>query len=288
MLIISYSETLVWDSCPRQYYYQFARNLISNDLPDALTTGTKGHGLLQSFYRALQSGFDKEEAQRHVNSAAKKMMESPLFDPSVGDLLKAWSLVNKYIDETDFNIEVAEVENRFLMPLSNFTDDPLLMNVVIGFTPDVVFKRKGDFYTVEDAKFVGRAWSQKKLNRFPQAKLYEVFLRKMGYNVTRSSIRFFNTTTNKITDYGTTMTPQEPEILMRDFTGTVREIVEYRRRAAFTADGPDVLANTRRTMNYSTCQNCYFEEPCTTEAQGKDASKIFKYRYRKNDYDYNS
>src|ERR1700754_1137997 len=137
MTIISYSETLVWDSCPRQYYYQFIQKKISNDLPEALTTGTKGHQLLQSFYRALQSGADKEMAQDYVHQSAKQMMESPFFDLAKGDLLKAWSLVDKYIRETEFNMEIAEVENRFLIPLSFFSDDPWLADVQVGFTPDV-------------------------------------------------------------------------------------------------------------------------------------------------------
>ncbi len=283
-MIISFSETLTWDSCQRQYYYQRVLNKMPNDHPDAMSTGTKGHQLLQSFYRAIQTGADKDSAKDYVDKAARQMMQSPFFDPATGDLLKAWSLVSKYIDETDFNVEILEVENRFLIPLSLFTDEPLLQDVQIGFTPDVVFRRKGGFCTVEDSKFVGRAWSQKKLNRFPQAKLYGIFLRKMGYNVTQASIRFFNTTKLTITTHPDTMTPQEPEILLRDFTNTVREIVNYKR----AADDEIVLSETRRTMNYSSCQYCFFEQVCTAEAQGKDSSKLLKYMYRDSNYDYNS
>lgn len=289
-MIISYSETLSWDSCPRQYYYQNVLNLTPNELSEPITTGVKGHHLLQSFYRALQEGKDKETAKDYVYQSAKHLMESPFFDPNSMDLLKAWSLVNKYIDDTDFNVEIIEVENRFLIPLSYFYDDPFLSDVTIGFTPDVVFKRPGNYCTVEDSKFVGRAWSQKKLHRFPQAKLYGIFLRKMGYNITRSSIRFFNTTKSTITDYGDTPTLQEEKILIRDFVATVKEIVNYKRAALAIYDDPQAMSNTRRTMNYTQCDHCFFEQPCTMQAQGKEeqASKILKHMFRKNDYDYNS
>lgn len=286
-MIISYSETLSWDSCPRNYYYQNVLGLVPNELSEPITTGTKGHQLLQSFYRALQTGADKEIAKEYVYESAKHLMESPFFDPNSMDLLKAWSLVNKYIDDTEFNTEIIEVENRFLIPMSFFTDNPFLSDVTIGFTPDVVFKRPGNFCTVEDSKFVGRAWSQKKLHRFPQAKLYGIFLCKMGYNVTRSSIRFFNTTKNTITDYGDTPTPQEQETLIRDFTATVQEIAEYRRMIKI-ADPQ--LKGPRRTMNYNICDSCFFEQPCTMQAQGKNeqASRVLTHMFKENDYDYNS
>jgi hypothetical protein len=280
-VIVSYSETLAWDSCPRQYHYQHDLKIIPVDLSDALSKGIKGHGLLQYFYQGLQDGLPVAEAKERVRIKAKQYLDVPGLNPEMADLLVVWGLVNQFIDTTDFSsYEVAIVENRYLFPLNRFTDDPLLSDVQIGFTPDVVLKRKGGFYTVEDAKFIGRAWSQKKLNRFPQAKLYELFLNDMGYNVTRSSIRFFNTKTNKITVHGESMTPQEGEILKRDFVKTVREIVIY--KAGIHHE------QTRRTMNYNNCQYCFFEQPCTAEAQGKDASKIIKHLFKRNDYDYSA
>jgi hypothetical protein len=289
LLIISYSETLSWDSCPRQYYYQIIQKITPVEASEPLSVGIKGHSLLQHFYQGLQEGLSVEESKKRVHQKAKQYLDVPGLNPEMAELLKAWGLVSKYIELTDFSsYKIAIVENRFLFPLNRVTDDPMLAEVQIGFTPDVVLERKGGFYTVEDAKFIGRAWSQKKLNRFPQAKLYEIFLRDMGYNVTRSSIRFFNTSTNKITVHGDSMTPQEPAILIRDFVKTVKEIVAYKRLAPMISDDPTVLSETRRTMNYSNCQYCWFETVCTTEAQGKDASKIIKHLYKRNDYDYSA
>lgn len=277
--IVSFSEIVKWDTCPRQYYYSFVQNLSPVDQSESLSTGNKGHKLLQSFYTSLQEGKSKEEASLIVQHSAKKFLDS-LHAIEIGPILKSWSLVDKYIRETDFNVEAALVENRFLLPASNFSDDPFLDNVLIGFTPDVVFRRKGGFYDVEDAKFVGKAWSKKKINRFPQAKLYQTFLRKMGYNVSRSSIRFFNTTTNQITQHNATLPATEEHILINDFMGAVREVLTYRRTLQ------EAKAYTRRTMNNNTCQFCFFEEICTTEAQGKNATQVIKYQFVKSDYNY--
>lgn len=249
-------------------------------MSDPMSLGTKGHKLLQYFYEALSSGDSKEVAVKRTQEVAVANLKAEGI-ADVGTLLKSWMLVDNYIRDNEFPRESVLVENRFLIAASNFTGDPYFDDVQIGFTPDVVFKR-GNFYDVEDAKFVGRAWSQKKLNRFMQAKLYQIFLRQMGYNVSRSTIRFFNTTTGKITRKDYVLGIDEETILIRDFLRAVQEALEFRSRS-------DLYKNSaRRTMNYSTCQYCFYEEICTLEAEGKDASKTIKYQFVKSDYDYNS
>lgn len=280
--IISFSELFTWDSCERQYFYAYELNIRPQQMSNPMSLGTKGHRFLQYFYEALASGDSKEVALKRTQEiAADTIKESTIQLADVGTLLRSWMLVDNYIRDNEFPRESVLVENRFLIAASNFTADPHFADVQIGFTPDVVFKR-GNFYDVEDAKFVGRAWSQKKLNRFMQAKLYQIFLRQMGYNVTRTTLRFFNTTTGKITRKDYVLGIDEETILIRDFIKAVREALEFR---DYTEMGK---SQARRTMNYSTCQYCFYEEICTLEAEGKDASKTIKYQFVKSDYDYNS
>lgn len=276
-MIISFSELSKWDTCHRQYYYSFGLNLRPLEESDPISTGLKGHWLLQIFYTAMQNGATQEEARKIVEKKAAELLDQNKFT----DLIKAWLLVDKYIKETDFTSEAVLVETRFQYPARFLSNDPRLSDVQIGFTPDVVFKRKGGFYDVEDSKFVGRAWSQKKLNRFPQAKLYQILLQRMNYNVSRSSIRFFNTATNKITVNNAELKPAETDNLISDFVDGMLEVIDYRDRWK-----PGYAYPLRRTMNYSACQYCAFEEPCTLEAQGKDASKTLKYQFKKSEYDY--
>lgn len=289
--IVSYSEVFRWDTCPRQYYYNFVLGLQAEEMSATITTGTKGHRLLQTFYESLKAGLTKEQAHEKVKETANKLLYPP---PKAGlmktldlsnsapafDLLKAWTIVDNYIRDTEFDIEAALVENRFLISASLFSDDPVLQSVQIGFTPDVVFKRPGDMYTVEDAKFVQRAWSKSKLNRFQQAKLYQIFLRRMGYNVTQSCIRFFNVQTSEVKPQYYTLKDEEEKTLITDFMRAVKEVIIYRQQPI------SALSNTRRTMNYTACQFCAFEFPCTLEAEGKDASKTLQNLYVRKDYDY--
>lgn len=272
--IVSFSEVFKWDTCQKQYHYSFIQKLRPFETADAMLTGTKGHRLLQDFYSLLKEGKTKEVAQKEIQASASKiLLEDGRFD---GTLLKSWTLVDNFIRDTEFKAEVAEVENRFLIPLSMIT--PTLTDIQIGFTPDVVFKRTGDFYDVEDAKFVGRAWSKSKKEMFHQAKLYQIFLRRMGYNVSRSSVRFFNVKTGDISVDTAKLETGEEKELITDFVDAVTEVVNYRRTQP---------SRGRRTQNYTTCQYCPFQYPCYLERQGKDATKTLEANYMKSDYDYN-
>lgn len=283
-MIISFSEVFKWDTCNRQYYYNFILGVQPQEGSVAMDIGTKGHKLLQSFYTLMSEGKTQEEAQVITRQNANNLLRNESME-EMSALLTSATLVDNYIRSTDFKSKAILVENRFLIPVEMVAPEFLveeygLQGVQIGFTPDVVFERAGGFCDVEDSKFVGRAWSQKKMNRCPQAKLYQTFLMKMGYKISRSTLRFFNTTTGKVTSKNYELFPAEEKILISDFIRTVGEVVKYREQSS------ELHPFTRRTMNYTTCQFCYYETPCTLEAEGKDASKTLKYQFRKNDYDY--
>lgn len=275
-LIVSFSEISKWDTCKLQYYYSFVLGYRPSEESEAISNGIIGHDLLQSFYESMKQGNSKEEAIETVHHKAKIHLDRAKKNLNSKSLLTAWTLVDNYIRDTDFTSEAFLVENRFLIPVEMLTGNPFFKDVQIGFTPDIVFKRQGDFYDVEDSKFVGRAWSKNKLDMFPQAKLYQIFLRRMGYNVSRSGVRFFNVATGKTAVSYEQLSSLEEDVLIESFLGAVAEVVEYR-------NNPYTL---RRTFNYSTCQYCAFVTPCSMEAQGKDASKTFKYFFIKSAYDY--
>lgn len=277
-MIISYSELFKFDTCKRAFYYNYVKSLRPNELSAPMDIGTKGHRLLQDFYTSLQEGKTKEEAIGIVTESANKVLiQNGFIDPN---MVKAWTLVFNYMNDNEFSAEAVLVESRFIFPFSLLCGDPEYADIEIGFTPDVVFKRTGDFHDVEDAKFIGRAWSGKKMDHFTQAKLYQIFLRRMGYKVSRSITRFFNTTTAKISYKAAVLAPGEEEILIRDFIAAVKDLIDYKRLP------PEKLEQSRRTTNYSTCQYCFFSYPCALEQQGKDATNTFKNEYTKSDYDY--
>lgn len=279
MTIVSYSEIFKIQTCVRQYYYNFTLNRRPITMSDAITTGVDGHGLLQSFYEFLQKGKTKQEAWDFVKNQVAMKMGKLHFTES-GSLIKAWTLVDNYIRETEFPYKAVLVENRFLLPVAKLDTDPALSHVQIGFTPDLVLERPGGFLDVEDYKFVARAWSRSKANRYQQAKLYQIFLKRMGYNVSRSTLRWFNTTTAEITKRDYNLGIEEEKILIEDFIAGVRDVLRFKEQE------PHLLKLAPRTMNYTACQYCQFENPCSLEAEGKDATKTLENQYTKGKYDY--
>lgn len=277
-IIVSYSEIFKWQTCQRQYYYRYVLDLTPLEGSAPMDTGNKGHKLLEYFYNYLAEGKSKEEALKLTTIKAADLMK----DDGLPDfnLVKAWTLVTNYIRATDFTATSIFVENRFLIPASRFSDDPSLDNVQIGFTPDLVLQRSGNYIDIEDYKFIQRNWSKKKKNRFPQTKLYHVFLEEMNYEVSRTLLRFFNVNTGEMSIQPYTMNLFEKETLIEDFMEGVKEVVRYKTKPEHT------LKFAPRTMNYTACQYCDYEFPCSLEAEGKDATKTFKAEYGSGTYDY--
>lgn len=286
-VIVSFSEVMKAQTCKRAWYYNFGLRLKSVQESEALATGNKGHKLLQNFYQFMSMGNNKEEAIRLVTAEAGKHLNANRFADKT--LLSAWTLVDNYIRATDFTTENLFVEHRFLIPVSKFAPDPLvarygLKDVLIGFTPDLVVKRKGNKVDVEDAKFVQRAWSEKKKSMCPQARLYQIFLESMGYEVSRSLLRFFNVTTGKIDEKPYVLTPVSRQILISDFLDGVFDTLRLRTLGkSFYATTLDAVP---RTMNYTACQFCDYAFVCGLQAEGKDASNTIKTEFVVNDYDY--
>jgi hypothetical protein len=279
-MIVSYSEIAKRDVCARQYYYRYVLDLqpITDTIP--LATGKKGHRFLQTFYTLLAQGKTVEEAKAIVMQQAVGMINKNGLPDAA--LLNAWTLTENYM--LAYKISSSEsilVENRFLVPASRFSDDPIFKGVEIGFTPDLVTKRMGGFCDVEDAKFVGKAWSEAKLDQYQQLRLYEIFLKEMGYNISRTILRFFNTATGKIVEHKYVTTPVERRIILDDFLVAVKNTVLFRQQSA-----EDILKQSRRTLDTNTCQFCQFKFPCSLERKGQDASNTLATEYVKSDYNY--
>ena len=281
--IVSYSEVVKHQTCQRQHYYRFILNRKPVEEYVPMQIGIKGHKLLQDFYNLMREGHSKEEALARTQQVAKKIIqEKQVTDFSI---LIAWTSVDNYIRATNFTAEAILVENRFLLPASKLishVDGLDLDQVHIGFTPDVVFQRSGGFIDIEDAKFVGRAWSQREKDRFSQLKLYQVFMEAMGYDISRCLIRFFNVKTGKTDTQPYVMETEEKPILIRDFMQGVKAVVESRSKS------PEEQTLAPRTMNYGACKSCPFVFPCNLEAKGKSAANTLKNMYTGGDYDYRS
>ncbi|HEY0771161.1 MAG TPA: hypothetical protein VGD31_12585, partial [Sphingobacteriaceae bacterium] len=96
--------------------------------------------------------------------------------------------------------------------------------------------------------------------------------------------RVFNTQTGKIDDYPYPMSVAEKINVTTDFMDGVEQVLRFRRRIGNHKQLASVAST--RTVNYTACQFCHWEAPCTLEAQGKDATYTLATQYTKSSYDY--
>lgn len=260
-MIVSYSEVSKWTTCQREYYYRFALNKRPMEESSPIMSGTNGHLMLETFYKALQRGCSREEARREVQNQLPKR-KTP-------ELVKVWVLVDNYINSLPLEGSAVLVEQSFIVDI-----EPGLK---IGFTPDLLWDHKNKRLDIEDYKFVGRSWSHKKLSRYVQLDIYTVLLRKLGYSVDRAYLRFFNTETNKPSHK---LYESSPARLERVF----QEFIEYAHQVkAFKQLMPETQREAAlRTLNINACNFCYFEYPCTLEQEGESAEKTLTTQYKEN------
>jgi hypothetical protein len=221
--------------------------------------------MLKTFYRSIQQGATREEAI--------KALKDEIDEVNI-DILRAWTLLEPYTRTCDLSAEILFVEEPFIVPVAEEYE------ISIGFTPDVVLKRKGDMIDIEDWKFIVKAWTNKKINRYLQTRLYYLFMELLGYNISRSRLRMFNIDTGKMTYRDFPMTAEEKRILHRDFFTAALEVKQFKEQPV----AAQYLAP--RTFNNNNCAFCTFEYPCGLEAEGKDASKTLMTMYKGDPYGY--
>lgn len=275
MTVISYSEVNIFHTCSRRYYYQMGMGLAPISMSPAIETGVEGHLLLERFYKSLQAGKTQAASLKSMHNPGNKM---------TGEKLKAWMLANDYASHLDLKegFPLLVEEKIIHKPLESLDNEYLgLDDLMIGFTPDLVWEYKNGRIEVEDYKFVQRAWPENKIAHYRQLPIYMAFLRERGIDVSRAILRFFNATTNKISYQVYNPSDEELRLLKSEFIRAALEVKAFKDRPV--AEQRELAI---RTLNYNTCQYCPFAYPCKLEGQGKSASKTLATQYTGSDYGY--
>lgn len=267
MTIVSFSEVYTWQTCRREFYYHYGLGLTPIEDKESIYKGVQGHRLLQNFYRGIQRGLTKDEAREEMREFFR--------EEKMHELVEVWMMVEKYIQDLKLEGEAVLVEEAFVVPVAG--EDSLS----IGFTPDLVWNQKGKRIIIEDYKFVGRMWAKSKLSRYTQLDLYNAFLHKMGFNVTRGVLRFFNLATNTFPYQVYTPSQTRLDNLYKEFVESALEIQQFKNLPIEQQKEAAI-----RTINYTVCQWCSYIFPCNLEQDGKDASKTLATQYKPSKYSY--
>jgi hypothetical protein len=265
---VSFSEVYAWQTCQQQFFYKHSLKLQPISTSSALKTGIDGHTLLKTFYTAIQDGHSKKEALSKVTD---------LFNGKLTpETVIAFGLVENYIADLDLKGKAVIVDRP------NYVEFPHL-GITVAFTPDLLWHYASKRLDLEDYKFVGRLWSKPQLARYVQLDLYNALLRILGYRIGSSKLRFFNTTTKKVSHKTYDPTQTRLDNIMKEFLAIALKIAEYK---SLSLD--EQKEQTVRTFNYTTCRWCKFTFPCDLELDGKDATKTLLNEYVSSDYGYDN
>lgn len=262
-MIISYSEVKSGQACMYRYYYQYGLGLVPKHEGNAINAGHAGHSIMKVFYRAIRNGSTRQDALELARLELDKYTSLHDFNERA---VRAWALAEHYIS------------NLSLKGTPVLVDEPLQLDLTseygfkIGFTPDLLWDD-----VVEDYKFVGKAWSNNKQDRYSQLDLYTVFLRMMGYTVNRAVLRFFNLQTNKVTQKTIDINPTKLNTVFNDFVKKASELRDFKELPVAAQ-----RLEATRTFDEGTCNWCKYILPCTYELSGLDASKTLSTQFREN------
>lgn len=262
-MIISYSEVKSWQDCEYRFYYQYGLGLIPKTEGHAIDAGHAGHSIMKAFYRAIRNGKSKEEAILIARLELDRYTSLHDFNDRA---VKAWALAENYIS-------TLSLKGRPIL-----VDEPLQLDKTseygfkIGFTPDLVWDDR-----VEDYKFISKAWSSNKQDRYSQLDLYAIFLRQLGYDIKRAVLRFFNLQTNKVTKRVVDLNPTKLNRIYSDFIRKATEIRDFKELPVAAQ-----RIEATRTFNESTCNWCKYVLPCIYEVNGQDASRTLSTQFKEN------
>lgn len=258
MTVVSYSELFTYMTCPRQHYYRYILGRAPLQVSHTVDRGIEGHDLLKEFYTGIQNGLSFDEAKERMDQYLLSKGERSVA------LYEAWLLICEYLKTLDLHGTVVKVEQRFVTPINH--------GLSLGFTPDLVFHHKDKRLDLEDYKFIAQQWPHNKLARFTQLHVYRGLLRRLGYDVRRARLRFFNWTTAKVTYRDYPLNEAQTQRIL-DELFRVAEHVRQMKEARYEA-----LAI--RTLNYNTCRWCVYVEPCTGELEGRDMSRTLENAFK--------
>lgn len=261
MTLVSYTAVSTFLTCPREFYYRFVLNRTPIEQSKAITQGVVGHTMLESFYRDIRDGVDRETARQNMQHYLPSHMTV--------EMSKVWALVDNYVRDLTLEETLLFVEDPMTVPVAD--------DLEVAFTIDLAWLYKAKWIELEDYKFIGRTWPNNKLIRYSQLDIYMAMLRKLGYPAKKGTLRFFNLEINKI----------QKKVYEPSEVKLARVYEEFVMNAWKVKDFLDLpLENQQefavRTLNYNTCQYCQFVYPCDLELEGKDASNTLATQYKEN------
>jgi hypothetical protein len=278
---VSHSEVDSYLLCRRKHYYGYGLSLQRVAESHALATGSAGHKILESFYKAILDGGTFEDGMAMAHEAYATLVDNgfeevanraslfeALFNESYGYFAHelfvkgGWEILGV---ESDFNLLYdEETQSHYPFVVDMIAKDPEGRTVVIDH------KFVYDFYTPEATDLQ------------PQIPKYIGALRALGYDISHGAYNMVRT--RKIKE----PTPEQTSHFMllkpnpvRVRTTFLEQIsVASEIQALKTLPIEDQDARAHRVANKMVCQSCSFRDLCSTELIGGNVELMLRTSYK--------
>jgi hypothetical protein len=286
--LISNSEVDSRLTCERKHLFSFVFERESKHKSRSLNLGIIGHEVLAVFYKALQAGLNRIDAEQEAMKYLTQLFVSEEYPPD--DLATVHVLLSRYFaqDTLTGNVKILEVETDFYLPIN---DDywyamrlDLLVEALVG-------SMKGHVLLI-DHKFTYDFYSYDDLKLNPQMPKYVVPVMHAGYPVKDAYINQIRT---RFPSHLIGKKSNE-ELFQRMPVGLTKERIKS--ALAHQMKMSERIIALRKmplelqieesvpVLNKMICRNCPFKNACEMVEDGMSFERALGPEYKKRSYGY--
>lgn len=286
--LISNSEVDSFLTCERKHLFSFGFGRESKRTSRSLAIGIVGHEVLAVWYKALQAGMNRGDAEKEAMRHLTGIFREDTYDPD--SLATVYTLLSRYFAQDTLvgNVRILEVEQDFYLPINEDYWYAMRLDLLVEA---LVGSQKGHVLLI-DHKFTYDFYTSDDLELNPQMPKYASAVRYAGYPVHDAYInqirtRFPNHLIQKKTDQdlfnrapvGLTV-PRIRSALSHQMKISQR-IIERRKMPLALQ-----IEESVPVLNKMICRNCPFKSACIMVEDGLPAEKALGPEYKKRTYGY--
>lgn len=280
--LISNSEVESRLTCERKHLFTYIFERESKHKSRSLNIGIVGHEILATYYKALQEGLNKSDAEQEAMKHLTKLFVAEEYPPD--DLGTVHALLSRYFaqDTLAGNVKILEVETDFYLPINKDYWYGMRLDLLVEA---LVGSQKGRILLI-DHKFTYDFYSYDDLKLNPQMPKYVVPVMQAGYDVKDAYI-------NQIrTRFPAHLIPKKSndDLFQRMPVGLTKEriksalkhqmlmserIIEFRRMPLELQ-----IESSVPVLNKMICRNCPFKNACEMVEDGMSPDKALGPEYK--------
>lgn len=275
---MKYSNTQItaFNTCEKQHDFMYRMQLEPAEKSLPLYRGIVGHKALEVYYKSLQVGADidvaydlaKHELIDEIERVTREEPWNTKYLTQVILLDKRLYEYSKYYENEPF--QVLHVEEPMEVALDESDSFVFIPDLVVEITRG---QYKGQL-ALYDHKFVYNFYTFDELKLSAQLPKYRKALGRLGLDIKLIIYNQIRTRDFKWTNH--TDIFRRSESLVTDLSGEQmwfeqNETIKKIKEAKYPL----------RALAPMVCKGCWFKEPCYTQMEGKDASDILSFEYKK-------